>query len=121
MQSRNLLIIFFDKIVKLMHLALMHPKDYTVEVLSKFLNAERRKGPVPLGENHRNQRNWVYITEIFRITNELSHSCTYLYGQVEVKLAYARFISEYLIRSNSNGFLDEMVDSFDGERVRDEN
>jgi hypothetical protein len=31
--NRNLLIIFFDKVVKLLHVALMHPRDYTVETL----------------------------------------------------------------------------------------
>jgi hypothetical protein len=27
--NSNLLIIFFDKVVKLLHVALMHPRDYT--------------------------------------------------------------------------------------------
>jgi hypothetical protein len=42
LQSRNLIVIFFDKVVKLLHLALMHPKDYSVEVISRFLNSDRR-------------------------------------------------------------------------------
>jgi hypothetical protein len=60
---------------------------------------------------------------MFRITNELSNSCSYIYGQIEVKLAFARFISEYLIRAEdaTSQVLDEMVNSFDGARVRDEN
>ena len=37
--NKNLVIILFDKIVKLLHVALMHPRDYTTEVLSKFLNS----------------------------------------------------------------------------------
>ena len=40
--NRNLLIIFFDKMVKLLHVALMHPRDYSVEALQKFLFEERR-------------------------------------------------------------------------------
>ena len=40
--SKNLLIIFFDKVVKLFHVALMHPRDYTVEALQKFLFEEHR-------------------------------------------------------------------------------
>ena len=48
LSSRNLLIIFFDKVVKLLHLALMHPKDYTVEVLCKFLNAEKSGSPISI-------------------------------------------------------------------------
>jgi len=40
--SKNLLIIFFDKVVKLLHVALMHPRDYTVDSLQKFLFDEHR-------------------------------------------------------------------------------
>ena len=40
--SKNLVIIFFDKIVKLLHVALMHPRDYTVDSLQKFLFEEHR-------------------------------------------------------------------------------
>lgn len=42
LQNRNLLIIYFDKVVKLLHVALMHPRDYSVESLQKFLYQERR-------------------------------------------------------------------------------
>jgi hypothetical protein len=69
--NRNLIIIYFDKVVKLLHVALMHPREYTVEALAKFLFEERRANK---------QRNWIYITEMFRIINELSSSCSYLYG-----------------------------------------
>lgn len=41
LQNRNLIVIFFDKVVKLLHLALMHPRDYTVDILQKFLHSER--------------------------------------------------------------------------------
>jgi hypothetical protein len=40
--NRNLIIIFFDKVVKLLHVSLMHPRDFTVETLEKFLSEERR-------------------------------------------------------------------------------
>lgn len=40
--NRNLLIIFFEKVVKLLHVSLMHPRDYTLEALQKFLGEERR-------------------------------------------------------------------------------
>jgi hypothetical protein len=69
--NRNLIIIYFDKVVKLLHVALMHPREYTVEAIAKFLFEERRVTK---------QRNWIYITEMFRIINELSSSCSYLYG-----------------------------------------
>lgn len=40
--NKNLLIIFFDKVVKLLHIALMHPRECTVEMIKKFLYEERR-------------------------------------------------------------------------------
>jgi hypothetical protein len=63
---------------------------------------------------------------MFRIINELSSTCSYLYGQIEVKLALSRFISEFLIRipedpQHTDNYLDEMVFSFDGKRYFDEN
>jgi hypothetical protein len=64
------------------------------------------------------------VTEMFRITNELSTSCSYIYGQIEVKLALSRFISEFLMRlpdAEINNHLDDMVMSFDGTRYFDEN
>jgi len=67
------------------------------------------------------QRNWIYMTEMFRIINCLSSSCSFLYGQIEVKLALCRFIAEFLMRSECAGHLDEMVASFDGRRYFDEN
>lgn len=75
--NKNLLIIFFDKVVKLLHVALMHPRDYSTELISKFLNGIRT---VTTPDSHQEQRNWIYITEIFRIINLLSGSCSYLYG-----------------------------------------
>jgi hypothetical protein len=114
--NRNLVVIFFDKLVKLLHVALMHPRDYTVETLEKLLGQERR---VEL--DGQRQRNWVYITEMFRIINQLSSSCSFLYGQIEVKLALSRFIAELLMRSENPSVLDEMVCSFDGRRYFDEN
>jgi hypothetical protein len=114
--NKNLLIIYFDKVIKLLHVALMHPRDYSVEVLQKFFFAERK----PLSDAK--QRNWIYLTEMFRIINELSSSCSYVYGQIEVKLALSRFIAEFLIRNPDNdAHLDEMVGTFDGSRYFDEN
>lgn len=68
--NRNLLVIFFDKVVKLLHVSLMHPRDFTVETLHKFLSEERRipQEDVPLIHQQK-QRNWIYITEILRIIN----------------------------------------------------
>ena len=58
---------------------------------------------------------------MFRIINEMASSCSYLYGQIEVKLALSRFIAEFLIRVEEPNHLDEMATSFDGKRYFDEN
>ncbi len=79
--NRNLLIIFFDKVVKLLHVSLMHPRDYTVETLLKYLSEERRVPQEDVPPVHQQRQcNWIYITEMFRIINNLSSSCSYLYG-----------------------------------------
>jgi hypothetical protein len=120
--NKNLLIIYFDKVVKLLHLSLMHPRDYSVEVIHKFLTTERK---VPQGappSEQTTQRYWIYVTEMFRIINLLAGSCSYAYGQIEVKLALVRFIAELLMRvPEGNQVLDEMVGGFDGRRYMDEN
>lgn len=36
-KNKGLIIIFIDKVVKILHLALMHPQDYTVSALKTFL------------------------------------------------------------------------------------
>ncbi len=58
---------------------------------------------------------------MFRIINELSSTCSYVYGQIEVKLALSRLIAELLMRGKDDHHLDEMVNSFDGRRYFDEN
>jgi len=109
--NKSLLIVFFDKLVKLLHVALMHPRDFTTEALTKFLTSSQT------GE----RRNWVYITEMFRLINDLSASCSYAYGQVDVKLGVIRFIAEYLLRVEGAPCLDEMVARFEGQKYFDEN
>ena len=111
LQNKNLFVIYFDRVVKLLHLSMMHPRDYSVELIDKFLSTERR---VPAGAPPSNQvvqRHWVYITEMFRLVSESP------YGQTEVKLALSRFVAEFLIRSGgSDHYLDEMLEGFDGAR-----
>jgi len=98
-----------------------------VDSLQKFLFEEHRVAQPDVPSIHQaKQRNWIYITEMFRIINELSSTCSYLYGQIEVKLALSRFISEFLMRLpedrlNADNHLDEMVLNFDGKRYFDEN
>ena len=53
----------------------------------------------------------------------MSASCSFLYGQIEVKLALSRFIAELLMRMEQDTIhhLDETVAQFDGSRYFDEN
>ena len=89
-----MLVVFLDKVVKLWHVALLHPREYTVDYLRKFIAT----------------RKWAYITEMFTVLNELV-----FYGQTEVKLAICRFIAEYLLRlaPRECTYLDEMMGKYD--------
>ncbi len=37
LNNRGLMVIFIDKMVKLMHVALLHPRDYSVDLIGKFM------------------------------------------------------------------------------------
>ena len=37
LDNRGLMVIFIDKLVKLMHIALLHPRDYSVDLIGKFM------------------------------------------------------------------------------------
>ena len=67
--------------MKLLHVSLMHPRDYTVEALQTFFFDEHRLQQPDVPAIHQaKQRNWIYLTEMFRIINELSSSYSYAYG-----------------------------------------
>ena len=99
---------FFDRIVKIFHIALLHPQEYSVDLIKQFL-FERPSGL----EEEKRPRNWVYIIEMFKLINEISPS-NYFYGHVDVKLALCRFVSEFLLRlpRGQENFLDELVRPF---------
>ena len=90
-QNSGLLTIFIDKVVKLLHICLLHPRDYSIELLAKWLT-ER-----PLDDTEgETPRNWVYFIKMFRLIGS-KHS-TYYYGHIDVKLSICRFIAEILMR-----------------------
>lgn len=102
-QNKGLLTVFSDKALKILHLALLHPQDYSVDLISKFvfeqpLNQEK-DAPLP--------RNWLYFIDMFAIMEKFSQS----FDCVDVKLALIRFISELLIQTAhfKTTFLDELV------------
>lgn len=37
LKNKGLLTVFVDKVVKIMHIAMLHPQDYSVDLLSKFI------------------------------------------------------------------------------------
>ena len=113
LRNRGLMTIFIDKITKLFHIALLHPRDYSVDMIGKFLTEtplDDTTGTVP--------RNWLAIIKMFRLIGS-QHSQTY-YGHIDVKLAICRFVAELLIRlpqsSIKGNFLDETAHWFDSQK-----
>jgi hypothetical protein len=37
LQNRGMLTVFIDKVVKILHVAMLHPQDYSVDLISKFV------------------------------------------------------------------------------------
>jgi hypothetical protein len=54
--NRGLMTIFIDKVVKLLHVAMMHPRDYSVDLIGKWMTEKS------VGES----RNWLYLVKMFR-------------------------------------------------------
>lgn len=105
--------IFVDKITKLMHICLLHPRDYSVDLIGRFLIE------TPLDDNdHVIPRNWLCIIKMFKLIG--SQQTQFFYGHVDVKLAVCRLVAELLIRlpgsSIKSNCLDETVKWFDGEK-----
>lgn len=96
-----------------MHICLLHPRDYSIELLAKFLT-ER-----PLDDTEgETPRNWIYLIKMFRLIGS-KHS-SYYYGHIDVKLSICRLVAEILMRMPTSSvkqhFLDETVRLFDGEK-----
>jgi hypothetical protein len=117
LSNQGLLTIFIDKVVKLLHICLLHPRDYTIEQIGKFLTEK------PLDDtSNSTPRNWVYLLKMFRLIGS-KHS-SYYYGHIDVKLSICRFVAEILVRLPTSSvkahFLDETVKLFDGEKYIDQ-
>jgi len=92
-----------DKCTKVLHLALLHPRDHTLTLLHEFIETS---------EN--GHFGWQWILKMFAIAD--SQPSAYFYGNVDVKLALCRFVTEYLLRvsqANLRTNLDQMIGSFD--------
>ena len=115
-RNKGLLTIFVDKMVKILHICMLHPREYSVDLIAKFLTytpPEDAAAGAPT-----TTRNWLYILKLFRLIG--SQHSTYYYGHIDVKLAICRFIGELLIRMPQSNFkehfLDETVRQFDGDK-----
>ena len=107
--NRGLMTIFIDKVIKLLHVAMMHPRDYSVDLIGKWMTQKS-------GEN----RNWLYLVKMFRYVDH-QQPAQHFYGHLDIKLALCRFIAELLIRlpasSLGDNRLDEIVNMpFDGKK-----
>jgi len=111
-RNRGLLTIFIDKVTKLLHISLLHPREYSVDLIGKFLTDR------PLDDmNEEVPRNWLLIIKMFRLIG--SQHSSFFYGHIDVKLAICRFVAELLIRLPSSNFLDETVRKFNGSKYMD--
>lgn len=105
LQNRGLLTVFIDKCLKILHIAMLHPQDYSVDLISKFLftknvNTEAEGGFAP--------RNWLYLLQMFQVIETYNQS-----AMTDIKLALIRFIAEFLVQVNhfEDNFLDELIDA----------
>lgn len=103
LSNKGLLTVFVDKVVKVMHVALLHPQDYSVDVISKFLFLQ----PLNSDESSPLPRNWLYVIDMFTITEQFGQTM----DLTDIKLALIRFVTEFLIQTAhfTNNFLDELV------------
>jgi hypothetical protein len=115
-RNRGLMTIFIDKIVKILHICILHPREYSVDLITKFFTErplDDTEGKVP--------RNWLYVVKMFRLVG--SQHSTYFYGHIDVKLAICRFLAELLIRIPQSNcketYLDETVLPFQMQKYLD--
>jgi hypothetical protein len=114
LNNKGLLTVFVDKVVKIMHIAMLHPQDYSVDLLSKFifekpivstsqecpeLTSTTTEGQgtsldaVKITQSTPGFRNWLYLIDMFAVIEDYNQTI----GNEEIKLALIRFIAEFLI------------------------
>ena len=103
MRNRGLLSVFIDKVVKILHVALLHPQDYSVDLISKFVFQQQISD-----EGRRQPRKWMYLVEMFQVIENYDQTRC----QNDIKLSLVRFISEFMIQTAhfDHNYLDENVD-----------
>lgn len=99
-RNKGLLTIFADKMVKILHICMLHPREYSVDIIAKFLTHVPPENET-CGQQSET-RNWLYIVKLFRLIG--SQHSNYFYGHIDVKLAICRFVGELLIRMPQSNF-----------------
>lgn len=61
LQNRGMLTVFIDKVVKILHVAMLHPQDFSVDLISKFIFDQ----PLSADQTRPDSRNWLYFIEMF--------------------------------------------------------
>lgn len=104
LNSQNLVTLFLDRTIKLLHVSLLEPQDYVTEQLFRFLS-ER-----PLSKGAEGTRNWIYFVKMFEAVDKVTHKSSYYYGNYDIKLGFCRFISEFLLSlGKKDHYLDELI------------
>jgi len=103
LSNRGMLTVFIDKVLKILHVAMLHPQDYSVDLISKFIFEQ----PLNADQDRPVSRNWTYFIDMFGIIEKFNQTGDF----TDIKLALIRFVSEFLIQTAhfSNNYLDELV------------
>lgn len=103
LQNKGMLTVFIDKVLKVLHVAMLHPQDYSVDLISKFVFEQ----PLSPEQDRPEQRNWLYFIDMFGIIERFNQTGDF----TDIKLALIRFVSEFLIQTAhfSTNFLDELL------------
>ena len=89
LQNKGMLTVFIDKVLKVLHVAMLHPQDYSVDLISKFVFEQ----PLSPEQDRPEQRNWLYFVDMFGIIERFNQTGDF----TDIKLALIRFVSEFLI------------------------
>ena len=81
LRNKGLLTIFVDKVVKILHISLLHPREYSVDSIAKFLTETPPEENI--AGNPSATRNWLYIIKLFRLVG--SQHSNYFYGHIDVR------------------------------------
>lgn len=106
--NSGLILIFIDKVVKVLHVALLHPRDHSLTLLHNFFDKQLSV------EEQDDTYGWIYLVKMLKLVGS-KHS-SYFYGHIDVKLSICRFIAEYLLRVSQAGLkhhLDVTLHHFD--------